>query len=104
MQIAVLDAKITVLYVEGYPRWEYRYIKNEMIRDKTVDISCLLTSADPTFRQEGDKPITRVPREHRRDAGRTTSCSSAMSIRGSSPMRSFSWSTISSARRAAGSA
>ena len=49
-QIAVLDAKIAVLYVDGYPRWEYRYLKNEMIRDKTVDISCLLTSADPTFR------------------------------------------------------
>jgi uncharacterized membrane protein len=60
-QISVLDAKISVLYVDGYPRWEYRYLKTEMIRDKTVDISCLLTSADPTFRQEGDKPITRFP-------------------------------------------
>src|SRR3989440_945730 len=55
-QITVLDAKINVLYVDGYPRWEYRYIKNEMIRDKTIDISCLLTSADPTFHQEGDRP------------------------------------------------
>lgn len=53
-QVNVLDAQIAVLYVEGYPRWEYRYVKNEMIRDKTVDISCLLTSADPTFAQEGD--------------------------------------------------
>ena len=60
-QVAVLDAKINVLYVDGYPRWEYRYLKNEMIRDKTVDISCLLTSADPTFAQEGDKPIKRFP-------------------------------------------
>lgn len=53
-QLSVLDARIAVLYVEGYPRWEYRYIKNEMIRDKTVDISCLLTSADQGFAQEGD--------------------------------------------------
>jgi uncharacterized membrane protein len=67
-QISVLDARIAVLYVEGYPRWEYRYIKNEMIRDKTVDISCLLTSADQGFAQEGDPPhdgfpgpITRFP-------------------------------------------
>ena len=60
-QIAVLDAKLSVLYVEGPPRWEYRYIKNEMIRDKTIDISCLLTSADPSFAQEGDKPIKRFP-------------------------------------------
>jgi uncharacterized membrane protein len=61
IQIAVLDAKINVLYVDGYPRWEYRYIRNEMIRDATVDISCLLTSADPSFKQEGDRPITRFP-------------------------------------------
>ncbi|HYO07410.1 MAG TPA: hypothetical protein VER17_00425 [Tepidisphaeraceae bacterium] len=60
-QVAVLDAKLAVLYVDGTPRWEYRYIKNEMIRDKTVDISCLLTSADPNFAQEGDKPIRRFP-------------------------------------------
>ena len=61
LQLAVLDAKITVLYVDGYPRWEYRYLKTEMIRDKTVTISCLLTSADQSFRQEGDRPITRFP-------------------------------------------
>ena len=54
--VAVLDAKVNLLYVDGYPRWEYRYIKNEMIRDKTVNVSCLLTSADAKFRQEGDPP------------------------------------------------
>src|SRR5437764_9180187 len=32
-----------------------------MIRDSTVDISCLLFSADQGFAQEGDKPITRFP-------------------------------------------
>jgi uncharacterized membrane protein len=52
VSVDVLDARISVLYVEGYPRWEYRYIKNAMIRDKTVEISCVLTSADPTFDQE----------------------------------------------------
>ncbi len=61
VQIDVLDAKVAVLYVDGYPRWEYRYLKNEMIRDKSVEISCLLTSADPTFAQEGDRPIKRFP-------------------------------------------
>lgn len=61
LQLAVLDAKINVLYVDGYPRWDYRYLKTEMIRDKTVDISCLLMSAEASFRQEGDKPITRFP-------------------------------------------
>ena len=50
-EIPVLEQKITVLYVEGRPRWEYRYIKSEMIRDKTVDISCILTSAEPNYAQ-----------------------------------------------------
>jgi uncharacterized membrane protein len=54
--LEVVDSSINVLYVDGYPRWEYRYIKNGMIRDSTVNISCLLTSADVGFVQEGDRP------------------------------------------------
>ena len=61
IQLAVLDANLRVLYVEGYPRWEYRYLKQELIRDQTINVSCLLTSADATFAQEGDRPITRFP-------------------------------------------
>lgn len=61
IQVAVLDAQINVLYVDGYPRWEYRYLKNELIRDPSINVSCLLTSADPTFRQEGDSPKGEFP-------------------------------------------
>ncbi len=61
VQVAVLDAKIRVLFCEGYPRWDYRYLKNDLIRDKTVEVSCLLLSADSGFAQEGDRPITRFP-------------------------------------------
>ena len=59
--IDVLDAKISVLYCDGYPRWDYRYLKNALVRDETVDVSCLLFSADLGFAQEGDKPINRFP-------------------------------------------
>ena len=61
VRVTVLDSKINVLFVDGYPRWDYRYLKNTLIRDKTVDVSCLLMSADANFRQEGDRPITRFP-------------------------------------------
>ena len=61
LQLAVLDSQISVLYIDGYPRWDYRYIKTEMMRDKTVSISCYLLSADANFLQEGNKPITRLP-------------------------------------------
>ena len=55
--VSVLDAKISVLFVDGYPRWDYRYLKNALIRDKTVEVSCLLASADFNFLQEGNKPL-----------------------------------------------
>ncbi len=61
LQVSVLDAKISILFVDGYPRWEYRYLKNELIRDKTMSVSCLLASADADFAQEGSKPIRRFP-------------------------------------------
>jgi len=51
--LAVLDDNISVLYVDGYPRWDYRYLKTALLRDHSIKLSCLLTSADPTFAQEG---------------------------------------------------
>lgn len=59
--IAVLDNKVKLLYVEGYPRWDYRFLRTEMIRDQTVDVSILLTSSDEDFPQDGDIPIRRFP-------------------------------------------
>jgi uncharacterized membrane protein len=59
VQLAVLDDNVSMLYVDGYPRWDYRYLKTAMLRDKTVKISCLLTSADPSFDQEGSTDKTR---------------------------------------------
>ena len=62
-KIVVMDTEINVLYVDGYPRWEYRYLTRGMIRDKTVNISTFLQSADPGFVQEADtdRAIQRLP-------------------------------------------
>jgi len=60
--IEVVDKKVRVLYVEGYPRFEYRFLKNLLLREPTVSCSCLLLSADPQFRQEGDLPLRYFPR------------------------------------------
>ncbi|MCI0651522.1 MAG: hypothetical protein L0Z55_06535, partial [Planctomycetes bacterium] len=62
--IRVLSQKIKVLYVEGPPRYEYRYLKNALILDPTMQSQCLLLSADPTFSQEasqGVPPLTAFP-------------------------------------------
>ena len=61
--VRLIDRPIRVLYVEGYPRWEYRYLKNTLVRERSIDSSVLLLSADRAFAQEGDTPITRLPRD-----------------------------------------
>ena len=61
IELEVIDQPIRVLYVEGYPRWEFRYLKNLLIREKSISSSTYLLSADRSFAQEGDVPITRLP-------------------------------------------
>lgn len=61
IEVEVIDRPIRVLYVEGYPRWEFRFLKNLLIREKSISASTYLISADRSFAQEGDVPITRLP-------------------------------------------
>ncbi len=61
IEIMVVDNKLRVLYVEGYPRYEYRYLKNALLREETIQSSCLLLGADADFAQEGTFPIRRFP-------------------------------------------
>jgi uncharacterized membrane protein len=60
--IELVDRPLRVLYVEGYPRWEYRYVKNLIVREESIDSSVMLISADRDFAQEGNQPISRLPR------------------------------------------
>ena len=61
-RIDVVDRPIRILYVEGYPRWEYRYLKNLLVREASIESSVMLLSADRDFAQEGNAPISRLPR------------------------------------------
>jgi len=61
-RVDVIDRPIRVLYVEGYPRWEYRYLKNLLVRERGIESSVMLLSADRDFAQEGNAPIARLPR------------------------------------------
>ncbi|MBX3394535.1 MAG: hypothetical protein KF841_04120 [Phycisphaerae bacterium] len=61
LTIKAHDATVSVLYVEGDPRFEYRFLKNLLIREATLDSSILLLSATAGFAQEGTRPITRFP-------------------------------------------
>src|SRR5262249_14205021 len=56
-RVFVHEAKlIKVLYVEGYPRYDYRFIKTRLDREsarikgnKTIDLKVLLLDADPDY-------------------------------------------------------
>lgn len=61
IRVRVRDERLHVLFVEGYPRYEYRYLKNALLREPTIRSSCLLLSADQNFAQEGTDPIRRFP-------------------------------------------
>ena len=60
--VEFVDRPIRVLYVEGSSRWEYRYLKNLLVREENVESSVMLLSADRDFAQEGNMPIARLPR------------------------------------------
>lgn len=61
VEVDVIDDHLRVLYVEGYPRYEYRYLKNALVREDSFDVSVLLLEADKDFVQEGTMPIRRFP-------------------------------------------
>lgn len=61
VETQVLADRLKVLYVEGYPRFEYRYLKNALLREKSIELNVLLLDADEHFVQEGTDPVRRFP-------------------------------------------
>ena len=56
-RIEVLEEQTRVLLVSGGPSFEYRILFNQLIRDKTIEVSCWLQSADEDFPQDGDEGV-----------------------------------------------
>ncbi|HUT32412.1 MAG TPA: VWA domain-containing protein [Planctomycetota bacterium] len=59
--IRVIDEKIKVLYVEGKPRWEYRYLRAVLLRDYRLDVKFLLTQGDRDLPKASDRYLERFP-------------------------------------------
>ena len=53
-EIDVREERLRVLLVEGFPRWEYRYLRNALVRDPGVEVDCFLTH--PTLKGVGGGP------------------------------------------------
>ncbi|MAE61078.1 MAG: hypothetical protein CMJ49_06950 [Planctomycetaceae bacterium] len=60
--LTLVDRAIRLLYVEGYPRWDYRFLRSLLVREDSVDASVMLVSSDRAFAAEGDIPLQSVPR------------------------------------------
>ncbi len=51
--VRVTPEEIRVLYIDGYPRWEYRFLKELLKRaDQNISLQVYLMSATPDFLQE----------------------------------------------------
>lgn len=61
VEVDFVDRPLRILYIEGYPRWEYRYLKNMLVREVSFQSSIMLLSADRDFAQEGNAPLERLP-------------------------------------------
>ena len=65
LSVTVTREKVRVLYVEGYPRYEYRFLNTELRRiDDRIDVQLFLLSATPDFQQDrtrGLPALTAVP-------------------------------------------
>ncbi|MGJ8636661.1 MAG: hypothetical protein ACSHX5_07430 [Phycisphaerales bacterium] len=57
IELRVVSDPMRVLYIDGQPRWEYRYLKNLLMREETIDATTMLLASDRRFIEEG-QPIS----------------------------------------------
>lgn len=61
LTITLVDRPLRVLQIDGYPRWEFRYTRNLLLREQTISSSSLLLSSRRRYVQEGDVEIADLP-------------------------------------------
>ncbi len=61
-RLRVIDDRIRVLVLEQSPRWEFRYLQALLLRDRRVDLKCVLFDGDPAIaRHPGSPYLARFP-------------------------------------------
>lgn len=56
-RIEVLGEQTRVLLLSSCASFEYRILRNQLIRDPSVEVTCWLQSADEDFPQDGDEDV-----------------------------------------------
>ncbi len=59
--ISVRKEKLKVLFVESEPRYEYRYLKNYLEREETIDLNVVLLSSDPEYSEQDRSALPTFP-------------------------------------------
>jgi hypothetical protein len=61
-RLRVVDSKMKVLLIDQSPRWEFRYLQAMLLRDRRVQLKCLLFDADPAVARGDNTPyLDRFP-------------------------------------------
>lgn len=60
--VLITDEKLRVLLIAGRPSNDYRLVTGLLTREKTVDLSCWLQTADERAVRDGDSILTELPR------------------------------------------
>jgi hypothetical protein len=59
--ISVRKEKLRVLFADSEPRYEYRYLKNFLERDETIDLNVVLLSSDPEYSEQDRSALPTFP-------------------------------------------
>ena len=59
--ITVRKEKLKVLYVDSEPRYEFRYLKNYLDRDESIDLNIVLLSSDPEYSEQDRSALPTFP-------------------------------------------
>ncbi len=60
--VKIIDEKIQVLYIEGMPRWEFRYLRWVLKRDQRLNVNFLMTEGDPFLAKTSKEHLAAFPK------------------------------------------
>jgi hypothetical protein len=60
-KVSVREEKIRVLIVQGYPNYEFRFLKTLLERDPTIQLSTYLQDADPEYTEQDKTALRSLP-------------------------------------------
>jgi hypothetical protein len=61
LSIELPDRPLRVLYLDGTPRWERRYLTSLLLRERSIESASLLLASSRRFIQEGDRELIALP-------------------------------------------